>query len=195
MLYSIHNILDLVGRTIPSFRIAAVLEEEEKWKSFRKYLKNKNDKKLFTNMFSIATLYNSACSNAVNPIRIFPILMSIILHHYKTLKEKNLFDKDYPAASFKDINNIGNNNNKNNIILKREIEKWNNFSSVLRKPNRILFEEMLQSSYKYSSSINAKGKENSTESLFMTLIFEQYKKINWSLNHHHHYHQQRLFCL
>ena len=39
----------------------------------------------------------------------------------------------------------------------------------------MLFEEMLQSSYKYSSSINAKGKENSTESLFMTLIFDQQK--------------------
>ena len=44
-------------------------------------------KKLFTNMFSIANLYNSACSNAVNPIRIHPIMMSIILHHYKMLKE------------------------------------------------------------------------------------------------------------
>jgi hypothetical protein len=30
-----------MGRTIPSFRIAAVLEENT-WKSFRKYL-NKND--------------------------------------------------------------------------------------------------------------------------------------------------------
>jgi len=35
---------------------------------------------------------------------------------------------------------------------------------------------MLQSSYKFSSSISAKGKENSTESLSMTLKFEQYKK-------------------
>ena len=33
-----------MGRTIPSFRIAAVLEEE-KWKLFRKYLRNKNEKK------------------------------------------------------------------------------------------------------------------------------------------------------
>ena len=64
--------------------------------------------------------------------------------------------------------NIDNNNNP---ILKREIEKWNNYYSVLRKPNRILFEEMLQSSYKYSDAINAKGKENSTESLFIALIF------------------------
>ena len=43
-------------------------------------------------------------------------------------------------------------------ILKQEIDKWYNFSFVLWKKNRILFEEMLQSSYKYSSSIECKGK-------------------------------------
>ncbi|HYY70824.1 MAG TPA: hypothetical protein VE595_00305 [Nitrososphaeraceae archaeon] len=43
-----------MGRTIPSFGIAAVLEEKE-WKPFRKYL-NKNDKKAFDNMFSITQL-------------------------------------------------------------------------------------------------------------------------------------------
>ena len=64
------NFLELVGRTIPSFKIAAVLEEE-KWKQFRKYLRNQNEKKLFTHMFSIANLYNSASSNAVVPIRIY----------------------------------------------------------------------------------------------------------------------------
>jgi len=53
---------------------------------------------------------------------------------------------------------------------------WYNFSFVLRKRNRMLFKEMLQSSYKYSSSINTKGKEISTESLFMTIIFTQFKK-------------------
>ena len=76
-------------RTIPSFRIAAILEEKA-WKSYRKYLKNKNERKLFTEMFSITHLYNSACSNAVNPIRIHPIMMSIILHYYKMLKERIL---------------------------------------------------------------------------------------------------------
>jgi hypothetical protein len=62
-----------MGRTIPSFRIEAILEEKE-WKSYRKYL-NKNDKKAFDDMFSIARLYNSVCSYAVNPIRIYPIMM------------------------------------------------------------------------------------------------------------------------
>jgi len=160
-----------MGRTIPSFRIAVVLEEK-KWKEFRKYLRNKNENKLFTHMFSIANLYNSASSNAVNPIRIYPIMMSIVLHHYKTLKEKNLLiDKDYTiTADFKkDINNT---------LLKREIDKWNKYSFVLRKQNRILFEEMLQASNKYSDAINAKCEQYSTESLLLSLVFDQYKLIN-----------------
>ena len=162
-----------MGRTIPSFRIAAVIEEKE-WKLFRKYLRNKNEKKLFTHMFSIRTLYNSACSNAVIPIRIYPIIMSIILHHYKILKDNYICSSSFNTDEMKDNNNY--NNNSTTTILKEELDKWRNFSFVLRKPNRILFKEMLQSSYKYSSSIDTKGKENSTESLFMTLIFEQYKK-------------------
>jgi hypothetical protein len=133
----------------------------KEWKSFRKYL-NKNDKKAFDDMFSIARLYNSACSYAAIPIRIHPIMISIALHHYKLLKEKNY------------NSNINETNNKS-IILKREIEKWNNFSSVLRKPTRELFKEMLQSAYKYSNAINSKGEQFSTESLIMSLSFEQYK--------------------
>ena len=160
-----------MGRTIPSFRIAAVLEEE-KWESFRKYLRNRNEKKLFTHMFSIGTLYNSACSNAVNPIRIFPILMSITFHHYKILREKNYHFGFDNSSNADDIKNY---NNNNLTILKQELDKWKNFGFVLRKQNRELFERMLQSSYKYSSSINAKGKEFTTESLLMSLIFDQNK--------------------
>lgn len=36
-------------------------------------------------MFSIAHLYNSACSYTANPVRINPIFMSIIFHHYRQL--------------------------------------------------------------------------------------------------------------
>jgi hypothetical protein len=173
-----------MGRTIPSFRIATVVEEE-KWKLYKKYLRNKNEKKLFTHMFSIAKLYNSACSNAVNPIRIHPIMMSIILYHYTMLKERELDN------SSNDNNDINDNNNIDSTILKQELEKWYNFSLVLRKKNRILFKEMLQSSYKYSSSIEVREKENSTESLYMTLIFDQYKKMIFNSNHN--YQQQQLF--
>jgi hypothetical protein len=72
-----------MGRTIPSFRISSVQEEKE-WKSFRQAL-DKSDRKAFDNMFSIAHLYNSASSYAAKPIRIQPIFMSIIFHHYKQL--------------------------------------------------------------------------------------------------------------
>jgi hypothetical protein len=72
-----------MGRTIPSFRIASVMEEYE-WKPFRKCL-DKSDRKVFDRMFSIGHLYNSACSYSANPIRIQPIFMSIIFHHYKQL--------------------------------------------------------------------------------------------------------------
>lgn len=70
-----------MDRTIPSFRIAIDME----WRIYQKYLDNKNndERKLFKQMFSIARLYNSACSYSNDPFRIYPILMSIILHNYK----------------------------------------------------------------------------------------------------------------
>ena len=74
-----------MGRTIPSFRIASV-DEEREWKVFRNAL-DKSDRKIFYEMYSISHLYNSACSCAANPIRIRPILMSIIFHHYKKTLE------------------------------------------------------------------------------------------------------------
>ena len=61
---------------------------KKEWKKFGQALDNKSDRKVFDNiMFSIAHLYNSACSYyaAANPIRIQPIFMSIIFHHYKQL--------------------------------------------------------------------------------------------------------------
>ncbi len=72
-----------MGRTIPSFRIAAMMEQS-KWRSFR-YNLDKKDRKIFDEMFSISRLYNSACSNCARPIVIQCILMSIIFHHYKQL--------------------------------------------------------------------------------------------------------------
>ncbi len=58
--------------------------EENEWKVFHKSL-NKSDRKVFDNMFDIAHLYNSACSYIANPIRINPIFISIIFHHYEQL--------------------------------------------------------------------------------------------------------------
>jgi hypothetical protein len=72
-----------MGRTIPSFRLALEMEERE-WKPFRNAL-DKSDRKKFDEMFDIPRLYTSACSYAVQPVRLYPILMSILLHGYKQL--------------------------------------------------------------------------------------------------------------
>jgi hypothetical protein len=74
-----------MGRTIPSFRIASKMEYAE-WSDFRNVLP-RSDRKLFDDMFSISVLYNSACVCCANPIRIRPIIMSILLHHYKELSK------------------------------------------------------------------------------------------------------------
>jgi hypothetical protein len=74
-----------MGRTIPSFRVALAMEEAE-WKPFRNAL-DKSDRKKFDDMFDIPRLYISACSNSVQLVPLHPIVMSILFHHYKELKE------------------------------------------------------------------------------------------------------------
>ena len=71
-----------LGRTIPSFRIAILLEGK-RWKLYRQYL-HKKEQKIFKHMFSIAYLFNSA-SYTANLIRINPILFSIALYHHKKI--------------------------------------------------------------------------------------------------------------
>ncbi len=123
-------------------------------------------------MFSIARLYNSACSYAAIPIRIHPILMSIVLHHYKILKDHLDSSNMFFSKKEEEDNNI---NNQNSILLQKELDKWKFYSDILRKSNRDLFNQMLQSSYEYSPSIDAKGENHTTESLLMTLLFDLYK--------------------
>ena len=72
-----------MGRTVPSFRIA-LYQEEKKWKKFRESL-DKKDKKSFDEMFSISRLYISAGMMSCRPIRIQPILLSIVFHHFKQI--------------------------------------------------------------------------------------------------------------
>jgi hypothetical protein len=74
-----------MGRTIPSYRIAAEMERS-KWRIFRKSL-DKKDRKKFDKMFSYSRLYNSAGSNACRPVLIHPIIMSIIFEHYEQLEK------------------------------------------------------------------------------------------------------------
>jgi hypothetical protein len=82
-----------MGRTVPSYRIATEIEKA-KWKPFRQML-NKNDKKLFDQILCYPNLYNSAGSNAVRPVLLEPIIMSIVFEHYKQLTkfQDNMINK------------------------------------------------------------------------------------------------------
>jgi hypothetical protein len=74
-----------MGRTVPSFRIALGMEKED-WKPFRNAL-DKKEKKDYDEMWDIPRLYVSACSNSVQLVPLQPIMISILFHHYKELKE------------------------------------------------------------------------------------------------------------
>ena len=74
-----------MGRTVPSFR-QAIWMEYRQWKPFRIAL-DKSDRKLFDQMWDLTALYNSAKSYFANPIRIYPILMSMLLYNYQQLTD------------------------------------------------------------------------------------------------------------
>jgi hypothetical protein len=72
-----------VGRTVPSFRIAAEIERT-RWKQFRSLL-DKSDGNKFDQMYDYVKLHNNSCSNACRPVVIHAVLMSIIFEHYNQL--------------------------------------------------------------------------------------------------------------
>ena len=74
-----------MGRTVPSFR-NVLAQEKQEWKSFRNAL-DKSERKIFDEVWDIPRLYLSACSNSVSLVPFHPIVISILFHHYKELKE------------------------------------------------------------------------------------------------------------
>ena len=72
-----------MGRTVPSWR-NALYQEEKRWVKFRAGL-DKKERKSFDEMFAIARLYISACMMSCRPVRIQPILLAIIFHHFKQI--------------------------------------------------------------------------------------------------------------
>ncbi len=74
-----------MDRTIPSFRIALATDQAE-WKPFRKAL-DKSERQSIDEMWDVHKMYFSACSNSVQLVPLHPIIISILLHHYKELKE------------------------------------------------------------------------------------------------------------
>ena len=82
---TIHHNYQKLGRTVPSFRIV-IAEEKQEWKDFRNAL-DKSERKEFDEMWDIPRLYVTACSNSVQLVPLHPIVISIMFHHYKELKE------------------------------------------------------------------------------------------------------------
>ena len=74
-----------MSRTVPSFRNVLAMEKAG-WKPFRNAL-DKSERKEFDDMFDIPRLYLSACSNSVQLVPLHPIIISILFHHYRELKE------------------------------------------------------------------------------------------------------------
>lgn len=188
-----------MGRTIPSFRLASIIEESNWNDIFVKYL-DKKDKKVFRNMFSTSILYNSACSYCANPLRLYPILYSITFHQYKSAKIENRKDNNVKSKNQTDVEEIEKEDkiydvNTNTItttandilfpyenIVTKEIESWKGYAECLGKKDRVLFYEMLKECYKYSVAINAKGHGQSTNSMLMSILFEIYKMKNKNKN-------------
>ena len=66
-------------------------------------------------------------------------------------------------------------------ILTNEIESWKGFEYALRQPNATLFNKMLTEcleNEEYAPAFKSKGPQDSSESLFMALIFQQQKLIS-----------------
>jgi hypothetical protein len=72
-------------------------------------------------MFDIPRLYGSACSYSVQTVRIYPILMSILFHHYKELlecvREIEKMEAAASTANFKSKENM-----KYSTIMEEESE-------------------------------------------------------------------------
>ena len=73
----------MMGRTIPSFRIAEAQEAAE-WQAFRRALP-RGDRAAFDEMLGSARLYTSASSAAVKASRFEGMAMAMIFYHYRLL--------------------------------------------------------------------------------------------------------------
>jgi hypothetical protein len=67
-------------------------------------------------------------------------------------------------------------------ILKEEIKTWTEFGETLRSNDRKLFFQMLNECQIYKCGAAAKGSNMSTESLLISIIFNQQKIIKNLLN-------------
>ena len=61
--------------------------------------------------------------------------------------------------------------------IMEELESWKGFGDALKAEDRELFTEMLRQCYEYIPSMHAKASPFSAESLLMSVLFVQHKRI------------------
>lgn len=74
-----------------------------------------------------------------------------------------------------------NKEDDDNDILAKEVESWKGFEYALRQPDVSLFNQMLSECLEndeYASAFRTRCPQDSSESLFMALIFQQQKVIS-----------------
>jgi hypothetical protein len=64
-------------------------------------------------------------------------------------------------------------------ILAKLQEQWKGYADALRQEDKEAFLTMIERCYAHAAAINAKGEPFPNEALLMSLIFSQYKMINW----------------
>lgn len=64
-------------------------------------------------------------------------------------------------------------------ILAKLQDQWKGYADALRQEDKEAFLTMIEKCYAHAAAINAKGEPFPNEALLMSLIFSQYKMINW----------------
>jgi hypothetical protein len=64
-------------------------------------------------------------------------------------------------------------------ILARLQEQWKGYADTLRQEDKEAFLTMIEKCYAHAAAINAKGEPFPNEALLVSLVFSQYKMINW----------------
>lgn len=59
----------------------------------------------------------------------------------------------------------------------KAVESWNTFADVMSTEDKVKFEKMMRTCFKYARSIEVKAEPFENEAIFMALLFEQDKII------------------
>jgi hypothetical protein len=64
-------------------------------------------------------------------------------------------------------------------ILAKLQQQWKGYADAMRQEDKEAFLTMIEKCYAHAAAINAKGEPFPNEALLMSLVFSQYKMINW----------------